>query len=482
VAEESASGAGITRPVRLPALDRSIFWLPLGWRAEVVAAVLLGSLAIAVGGNAFLSQALSPASVLRAYLGAQSRGDADTMWSLMVPAPPSIPVDVRLISRSNLKAMLAEPSDRVALTDLSTAVAEGSESGNEISVGASYRTSAGLQCSTYRLRRQGATGPYETWLVVVPASTLRVTLPAAAGDLSVDDQPLAITRAVPQSIAVFPGLHRIALSPSAFLQGDRQTVEAAANAGSVTVTLNQKLTPAAETSARAELSKLFTACAGASELAPAGCPQSHTQVANAQDVKWQLLGDPAGAATFDASSQPLAATGHFQMLLSYFDGAVNGTQHVAVGGGFRADFQLTSDGPRTTAIVKAASVPPLVRPAEITDEAIKDVVRQAFATCAAATSLGPPDCPKYTDTQSPYGSRFVNVTWSLTGDPLAQAHVTFEGGSGLFNVTGPFSMQVRYERVAVSNYHLQGSVDGTFLASVIWNQGKPVMGGIDRTS
>jgi len=482
VAEQTTRARHSAGRPRLPALDLSIPWPGSGARAEILAAILITALIAGFAGNSYLAQAASPASTLRAYLVAQSRGDADGMWGLMALSPTPSPADLSLLSRADLKAMLQEPSNRIPVGALTTAVTGNPDTGDTVNVDAVYRSPSGLQRSTYRLRRHGQAGPYPRWVVLVAPSALLINLPAAAGDLSIDGQALAVKRAVAQAVAVFPGRHRVSIAASALLEPDTELVDASDGTRALTVSFNENLTPAAEASARARLHDLFAGCAGATALAPARCPQSHTNVTNAQDIKWQLLGDPAGEATFSGSSQLLTAAGHFQMLLSYFDSSVNGIEHVAVGGGFRADFQLTADGPNTAAIVAASSVPPLTRPPEVTDEAVKDVVRQAFAACAAATSLAPPDCPYYKDTVSPYGSKFVNVTWSLNGDPLARAHVSFDTASGLFNVSGPFSMRVHYERVAITNYQLQDSVDGTFAAAVIWNQGKPVMGGIDRTS
>jgi hypothetical protein len=82
----------------------------------------------------------------------------------------------------------------------------------------------------------------------------------------------------------------------------------------------------------------------------------------------------------------------------------------------------------------------LQRPAGASDQTAKDIVSKALTQCAGLQLQIPPDCPQQIIAAGAY-----NVRWTLSGDPLASATVTFDQKTGVFTVHGSFSMSASYD-------------------------------------
>ena len=149
----------------------------------------------------------------------------------------------------------------------------------------------------------------------------------------------------------------------------------------------------------------------------------------------------------------------YQMLLTYQSS--RGTRHALSGGGYQASLVLSPSDLAVASIQASGSVSPVQRPAAATDQAAKDLVSKAMAQCAAARIDYPPDCP-----QQLVAVDISNLRWTLNGDPVTPATVTFDDQSGEVTVHGPFNMQADYSSFGVS--HSDRSLTHTFNAVLMW--------------
>ena len=118
--------------------------------------------------------------------------------------------------------------------------------------------------------------------------------------------------------------------------------------------------------------------------------------------------------------------GHFQVVFANQEAGTAGTLHAASSGGYSATLALTSTI-TVSSIGSATGLPGLQRSAPATDQAAKDLVAKAFGQCAGARAAAQADCP-----QGLAVPDVSNVSWTLSGDPLSTATVSFDPQSGLF--------------------------------------------------
>jgi hypothetical protein len=164
---------------------------------------------------------------------------------------------------------------------------------------------------------------------------------------------------------------------------------------------------------------------------------------------------------FDDKLQPFAS-GRYQMVIAYQEAGISGTSHDLVAGGYRATLVLAPTDVAVASISASTSAPALQRPASVTDQAVRDAVSKAFAKCAQALAMAQADCP-----QLIFRVLADHVRWTLNGDPLASATVSFDSNTGAFRVRGNFSMTASYQ---ISGYAYSGdSATTTYDASVLWD-------------
>ena len=116
------------------------------------------------------------------------------------------------------------------------------------------------------------------------------------------------------------------------------------------------------------------------------------------------------------------------------------------------------------AIGKGFGVPAAIRPAGATDQAAKDLVSAAFAKCAAATTVSVNDCPQLDALEV---ADAQNVRWTLSGDPLTGATLTFDSDHSVLSVSGVFSMAIDFDMHG-GHYH-QGSSTKKYSADLFWD-------------
>jgi len=434
---------------------------PAPWRRRrvQVAAVLSVVILIAgvVGANLLIRQ-YSPDGVTRDYLSAIQSGNADAAWGAMqVSAAPS-QVSGSLTDRSALEASMRTK------VDLKSFDVSGVEqvSSNRAIVSFAYDTASGTKQGQLVVERSGENrfGLIPDWHVLVVPTILQITLPTGSAGISIDGHALALSEGASQ-VAVLPVAHRIEFTGTSMLAEQGATVDAFMSAGQ-TVAYHPQLTAAGSARAAAAVKAFFASCVGKTQLKPDACPQAYDNP-YIDSVQWQLIGDPTQgmSVAFDDKLQP-TALGRYQMIVSYQEDGISGTSHDLVAGGYSAVLVLAQTDLAVASISASTSVPAAQRPASVTDQEVEALVSKAFATCAQAQASEQADCP-----QQLIRAIADNVRWTLNGDPLASATVTFDAQSGVFKVHGNFSMTASFQ---INGYPTSGdSSTVSYDAYVLWD-------------
>lgn len=400
-----------------------------------------------------------PRTAVQAYLAAAARGDAGAMLAASDVRTDLIgKVDVALLDQAALKAALP------TLLGNPTSISVGPASSTlPVSVGASYR--AGDATHQVRLtldRVFPLLRIHAAWKVKVVPAVLKTQVPAAAGDLTVDGRRVAGSAGKPMTIAVFPGQHVLSVSGGELLadQGSPYDSEVPSLANGVVAL---RLTPAGEAaSAKAVVASFATCVASRSNCAPEDFGAG-TQAA------LQLVGDPSsGTAVKPDSTGAVIVVGHVQLIETVGSGTL--ATHSPVGGGYV--LKLTPSGDHFTAgsISYQPSAPGATRPAGATDQAILGVVGPALQKCIATAEANPPDCP-----QAVYASA-SNVQWTLQGDPLAGATLSFDPSLSLFKVQGRMTVGLSYDSSILGvGLHNDTSEVVPYTAELFWDGQKPVL-------
>lgn len=181
-------------------------------------------------------------------------------------------------------------------------------------------------------------------------------------------------------------------------------------------------------------------------LQPVNCPQSvdESYPEDAEDVSWSLHGDPTDGArvSFQSSTKRFQVVGNAIMSADYT--ILDERKAVTLPVPYLATFtwedgRLIQDEIRR---FSGTADPPIVK----TDPAIPrnrvlSLVAAEFRRCAAVKSAPmPPRCP-----QPEYPEEQDHASWVLNGDPVANARVSFDPGTGLTHVVGNYSATVRYK-------------------------------------
>jgi hypothetical protein len=416
--------------------------------------------------NAVLEQQYSPASAVEQYLGATETGNAATAWAAAQIEAPAKPVDAKLLNQAALQAALA--GTRANYQGLGLGTTTFGSGGGTATVGYSYRRLGATHQAAAIVERDSnerRLGFYPVWRVVVSPALLSFNLPPGGGTVSIDGQPLSLPTGKTFTVAVLPLPHRVELQASAMLQGDSQSVDSTDASGVETkVSFSAKLTASGTQKAGDAIKAAFAVCAAATSLRPEACPQSDSQPL-ADQPRWQLIGDPTAdlAVALDASQQ-LAATGYYQMIFGYHPTYGSGTEHDAIGGGYRALLRLTSTDVQPGSLAPATDLPAASRPSGATDQAATDLVAKALTACAAATSAEVNDCPQLTTLSV---TNPTNLHWTLTGDPVAGATVSFDGARSVLTVSGNFSMGIDFD-MSGGHFHETSPVN-RYRADLFWN-------------
>jgi hypothetical protein len=139
-----------------------------------------------------------------------------------------------------------------------------------------------------------------------------------------------------------------------------------------------------------------------------------------------------------------------------------GMQHQPLAEGYSASLALTAADVAVSGVAPTRDAPGLQRPTGATDQAIRDVVTQGFAQCVKSTADVAADCP-----QQLIDLQVSNVSWSMSGDPLAGATISFDSSSGLITVQGSNPMAASYRSVGKPT--TKASFTRTYKAYLLWD-------------
>jgi hypothetical protein len=305
----------------------------------------------------------------------------------------------------------------------------------------SYETSGGTKQGTFSVERAGENtfGFYPVWHVVITPAVLHVALSQGGSGVTIDGKAIALASGAKSAVAVLPLAHKIRFNGSQMLEGQAVAVDAFPSSD-LSVPYQPALTSAGFAAAKVAIKSAFDACAKSTTFTQNGCPQKYDAYF-VSSPQWQLVGDPVQDMTI-AFDQDLNAsgTGHYQLEIAYQEAGSPGTHHDISSGGYRANLFIAATSVAVASISAADGLPALQRPAGASDQTAKDIVSKALTQCAGLQLQIPPDCP-----QKIIAAGAHNVRWTLSGDPLASATVTFDQKTGVFTVHGSFSMSASYD-------------------------------------
>jgi len=414
---------------------------PAAWRRRryqvIAGAVAIALIAVFVANN-FLDRQYSPAGAVSEYLSAIQSGDAAAAWSLIQVSAPTTKVDANLTNRAALQAALGSGKpDLKSFAITSTINANASLA----AVNFSYETVGGTKQGTLSVERSGETsfGFYPVWRVVITPAVLQVPLSQGSSGVSIDGKAIALPPGARSAVAVLPLAHKIRFNGSQMLKEQVVAIDAFASSEQ-TVPFQPTLTSAGLVATKTAIKSAFDACAKSTSFTQAGCPQKYDAYF-VSSPQWQLVGDPLQDVTISFDQDLNASgTGHYQMEIAYQEAGSPGTHHDVASGGYRANLLLAATSVAVGPISASDGLPALQRPAGASDQTAKDLVSKALTACAGLQLQSPPDCP-----QQIVAAGASNVHWSLSGDPLAGATVTFDQKSGVFTVHGTFAMSASYD-------------------------------------
>ena len=192
-------------------------------------------------------------------------------------------------------------------------------------------------------------------------------------------------------------------------------------------------------------------CSMSDSIAPADCPQS-VVAPGAENVTWRLLGDPTTTAAAVATTTRNAAGDsstlvtvyeRFRMLATYTLPATGATQYTAYSSGVAQatmawtgsyfDNITMSTGSVDGHVMPGVTVPTFPR-AETWDYVVAMKVLQAFDRCTGPADPGA-SCPPGGLLDSPTTNQST-----VNNNVVADAEVSFDSRTGLYTVTGTYSL------------------------------------------
>ncbi|MGI8761567.1 MAG: hypothetical protein ACR2LF_09825 [Jatrophihabitantaceae bacterium] len=239
----------------------------------------------------------------------------------------------------------------------------------------------------------------------------------------------------------------------------------------------------------------FQICAQATSLQPPNCPQS-LGGGDALAVHWTVLNQALDhPVAVPVPVQPGGATptgqvtvyGQYQMEASYTTAGQTLRPYLDYVGGIAAA-TMTWDGHSfqnvqfsssdAASSQPAPTLPPFTRPTEVTDAAALAAVKAGFTDCATlpvpltAGGLVIPNCPQLFAVIQV--GTVTSAQWSLTGDPMQGALVSFDTTHGNVAVTGSYHMDVHYttnngNSLSPDNGPHTGNASGNYTATLDWD-------------
>jgi len=444
----------------------------LGAREELIAALVLGVLAVSGLAFTLVTNQGTPAGDALAYMAAVDRADTAYVWShSIIDAARTTSTDVSLFDRAALAAQLAA----TAHTRSGFSVQNVSYVSTGPKVTLTYNTSAGRK-TTSLLMRGGA--PH-SWPVIVEPAGLDIHLPSGAGALAIDGLAVAATAGKEVKIAVFPGTHELTLAASQLYTPYAGMADAdlALPALAPVSFAKVQLTDAGIADADQAVTQAINACAASTVLAPARCPQSFGQDLATGAASWTLLRDPTAGSVVGLDDQStVVVTGHFLMRLSYGSQISGRTRVLAVGGSYTTTLLWDGEAFKTNGFEAATGAPDVPRPAA-SDTQVLAALKAQFDSCLRLQAGEATGCPQ--SVAAYYASNFV---WHQNSDPLQGATLAWDGQSEFFTVAGTFDFSVDYDSTPPFSptRHYQDHSSGQYVADLYWDGSKVVFIGLEK--
>jgi hypothetical protein len=238
----------------------------------------------------------------------------------------------------------------------------------------------------------------------------------------------------------------------------------------------------------------FQTCVKATSLQPPNCPQS-LGGGEVLAVHWTSLNQALDHAVAVPVPVPDGATptgqvtvyGQYQMEVSYTTTGQTLRPYLDYVGGIAAA-TMTWDGHSfqnvqfsssdSASSQPAPTLPPFARPTEVTDAAALAAVKAGFADCATlpvpltAVGLVIPNCPQLFAVIQV--GTVTSAQWTVTGDPMQGALVSFDTAHGNVAVTGSYHMDVHYSTangnaLSPDNGAHAGNASGNYTAILDWD-------------
>ncbi|MHB8589380.1 MAG: hypothetical protein ACYDA0_11080 [Candidatus Dormibacteraceae bacterium] len=429
-------------------------------RYQITGSVLVMAVIAVFVGNNFLARQYTPEGAVREYMTALQAADAAKAWGAIQVTAPTAPVAATVADRNALQAALA--AGRPDIKDF-TVTSTNQLNSTTTSVEVTYDTSKGSKQAKFLVQRSGQThlGIYPVWHLVITPTILEISLPTGSNGVAIDGKAIALPDGK-STVAVLPVVHELQFNGTAMLTAQSVRVDAFYSLAQ-SVAYKPVLTPAALGGATAAIKTAFANCAkGTSSLRlpESGCPQD-AGITQPTSGHWSVVGDPSQDLTvgFGQDLSPMAL-GHYQMVFTYDD--FEGTNHQASAGGYLASLVLSATDVTVGAIQPTQDAPGLQRPAGATDQAATSLVAAGLANCAKSTAEYLADCPQKLIDVLP-----TNITWSMTGDPMAGASVNFDSSTGIFSVHGNLPMTASYQSGWFSK--TRASFATSYTAFLLWD-------------
>jgi hypothetical protein len=422
-----------SKPAAIPTANK-----PQPWnrrRVQVAAAAIVALLLAGIVGNNLIARQYTPEGAVRQFLSALQSRDAAAVWNVIQVAAPTRPAAATLTDEASLRAALATTKPDLKSFDVVSAV---NANATTVIVAASYETSGGAKQGNFVVMRSGEKrfAIYPTWRVLVTPALLEVALPKGGAGITVDGKVLAL-QSGKSIVAVLPLAHKLQFNGTQMLAAHTVSAGGFLSLGE-SVPYQPQLTAAGSDAARTAIKVYFDNCAKLATATPDSqtCPQWSNSGSSGH---WHLVGDPtqdlATRLDFDLN---IAVVGHYQMLFSY-PGDSAGAGREASAGGYTAAIVLSPSDLKIASIQSLRDLPGLTRPAGATDPDALALARKGLVQCAAVRAEFVTNCP-----QVPPYFGITNVRWTLVGNPLVGATVSFDSNSGVFTVHGSFEMSVSY--------------------------------------
>jgi hypothetical protein len=443
----------------------------LGMRQELVAGIALASLAVGAVSFTLTARVGTPAAAALAYMAAVDRADTDYVWShSIVDSAPTAPATISFVNRAGLAAQLKASAHTRSRLDVQGVGFV--SSGTKVTL--TYDTSGG-RASISLVMRGGA--PH-SWPVLLEPAGLEINLPAGAGVVAIDGQPIDSTTSGDIKVAVLPGHHILFLGASRLFEAYTGDLDAESQLPSLTrVDLSKvKLTDEAVADAKQATSNAIKNCAGATVLNPEGCPQALTGDLASGGTRWIVLGDPLADASMGLGDKAdFQVTGHYLMRLTYDSAREHGTRVLAVGGPYVADLKWDGQAMAVTGFAAAPVATPIPQPAA-TDAQILAALKSQFDSCLTLQAGSSDGCP-----QQVFALDASNFVWHANSDPLRGAAVEWDSRQGFYKVGGNFDFSVDYDSTPPYSptRHYQDHSSGEYTADLYWDGSKVVFVGFE---